>query len=142
MVHFKTLGEGSFFGEGALVFQRRSCTARADRTTEVLVWEFTHARRVMERYPALWVKLKIIANRRREQLLNEIRKCVPAGWVWSFCLVALESCVVRVIRAGWRTHLRLLYLFSLCFSFASLSLVLLRTQCGCRPTGRILACAA
>lgn len=105
--HIVTLGKGSFFGEGSLVYHRRVATVRYDHAQwaiarwrpdltsnstplcgllphssitacELLVWDFVHARAVMKRYPALWVKMKVIANRRRESVLFTRGGCVLA----------------------------------------------------------------
>ena len=114
--HYSHLKEGSFFGEGSLVYQRRSVTAVARISSEVLVWEFAHARSVMKRYPALWVKLKIIAARRREQLALHSRKYV---YVTSCAVVSCAAsvhfarCFFCVVVTDSDGHLPLLLLLLL-----------------------------
>ena len=73
------LSQGDFFGEGSLVYHRRTATVRTASACELLLWDYVAARPVLASYPAVWVKLKVIANRRREQVLSRLGTVAPLG---------------------------------------------------------------
>uniref|UniRef100_A0A7S1CP39 Cyclic nucleotide-binding domain-containing protein n=1 Tax=Bicosoecida sp. CB-2014 TaxID=1486930 RepID=A0A7S1CP39_9STRA len=65
---YKTVGPGSFFGEGAFFHGRRSATVRARTACELFVLTHDALEAVIAPYPSLVVRLELLANRRRAKL--------------------------------------------------------------------------
>lgn len=65
---YKTIGPGSFFGEGAFFHGRRSATVRARTACELFVLTHDALEAVIAPYPSLVVRLELLANRRRAKL--------------------------------------------------------------------------
>lgn len=65
---YKTIGPGSFFGEGAFFHGRRAATIRARTAVELFVLTHDALEEVVKPYPSLVVRLELLANRRRAKL--------------------------------------------------------------------------